>query len=222
MEDRKPDSPRPQRRTYMRKEMRREMIAAEASRIIAQKGLKNTTISDICTACGIAPRTLYLHFKSKQEILDLIVSGFGDKLSGIFDDAIDDNTGQSADKSSENEAYNFIRQKNYRLFKVVEENRDLLLILLKETSMLRLDTYDFFKTGIKRLLEIVRAEQRIFHKLGLIKPIDSRYSSQVIIGSMLFIIFNEILEGDCGDIEHLAEITTQLQFYGFGFPAKPE
>lgn len=203
----------------MRQEMRREMIAKAATPIIARKGLKKTSIDDICKASGIAPRTLYLHFKNKNEIFQLIVSDFREKLNQIIMEAMETDTSKAASsgkKIDEITAYDFIKQKNYRVFKVVKENKDLLLILLREASSLEFDFYQFLKISIETSLSLVITEQRVFQRLGLIKDLEPRYTSQLIVGSMLMTLFYEIIEGDSEDIDCLAEAITKLQFYGFG------
>lgn len=209
-----------QRRTYMPKEIRRKMIADAARPIFAKKRFKGTTIEDICTASGIAPRTLYLHFKNKKEVFELVVSDIREKLSVFVKETLHENkqTTNLDAKIDENEAYNFIRQKNYNVFKMVKENRDLLLILLREASSFSFNVYYFLKTTIDSLLELVKTEQNVFQTLGLIKNLDSRYSSQVIVGSMLIAMLYEIIENDCDDLEQLTDMITKLQFYGFGLP----
>ena len=209
-----------QRRTYMPKDIRREMIVDAARPIFARKGFKGTTVEDICAASGIAPRTLYVHFNNKKEIFELVVADIQEKLSTIVSKTIHEhmpNT-NSGEEVHENEAYNFIRQKNHNVFKMVKENRDLILILFREASTFSFDVYQFIKTSIDSMLGLVRTEQNVFQALGLINTMDSRYSSQVIVGSMLLSTFYEIIENDCEDIERLTDIITKLQFYGFVIP----
>jgi len=59
---------------------RRNEIVSIARAIFASRGFKNTSMRDIADACGLLAGSLYSHFKSKSEILQLIVDPFYDQL----------------------------------------------------------------------------------------------------------------------------------------------
>lgn len=207
-------------RTYMSKENRRAMIAEAARSIFANKGFKDTTVEDICAASGIAPRTLYLHFKNKKEIFDLVISNFQEKLSEIVREGIHDRKLPQGihGEYDENDAYNFILQKNYNTFKTVKENRDLFLMLMREPSSFDIDMHGLLKQTVDATLNLVKIEQNVLQKIGLIRNIDVGYSSLVVVGGMLMTILYKIMEDDCDDIEQIAEKITTIQFYGYGIP----
>ncbi|RYZ01055.1 MAG: TetR/AcrR family transcriptional regulator [Myxococcales bacterium] len=47
-------------------------VVSTALRVIDEMGLAGLTIRSVAAAAGVPPMTLYAHFKSKQELLDLI------------------------------------------------------------------------------------------------------------------------------------------------------
>lgn len=55
-------------------EERKNEILDAVERLFAAKGFDGTSTSEILEAVGIARGTLYYHFKSKEEILDAMVS----------------------------------------------------------------------------------------------------------------------------------------------------
>ncbi len=55
-------------------EERKEEIINVAQELFVLKGYENTSTNDILEKVGIARGTLYYHFKSKEEILDAIIS----------------------------------------------------------------------------------------------------------------------------------------------------
>lgn len=59
---------------------RREEIINIAREIFASGGFRSTTMRDIADACGLLAGSLYSHFKSKNEILQLILTPFYDRL----------------------------------------------------------------------------------------------------------------------------------------------
>ena len=61
-------------------EERRNEILDVAERLFVTKGFDQTSITDILNEIGIARGTLYYHFKSKEDILDAIISRITKKL----------------------------------------------------------------------------------------------------------------------------------------------
>lgn len=59
---------KPDRRAHRRAETERRLIAA-ASALFVERGYVATTLSAVSEHAGIAPRTLYLHFSTKAELL---------------------------------------------------------------------------------------------------------------------------------------------------------
>lgn len=61
-------------------EERKNEILDVAERLFAVKGFDSTSTSDILNEIGIARGTLYYHFKSKEEILDAMISRMMSRL----------------------------------------------------------------------------------------------------------------------------------------------
>ncbi len=59
---------------------RREEIVAIAKGLIADRGYAGTSTRDIADACGMLPGSLYSHFRSKAQILDLVIGPFYEQL----------------------------------------------------------------------------------------------------------------------------------------------
>jgi AcrR family transcriptional regulator len=57
-----------------KKEERYERILVEASRLFAEKGYEQTTVSDIVKACDMARGTFYLYFESLEQVLTALFS----------------------------------------------------------------------------------------------------------------------------------------------------
>ncbi len=54
--------------------VRRNEILDVSEALFNQKGFDNTTISEIIESVGVARGTIYYHFKSKEDILDALIS----------------------------------------------------------------------------------------------------------------------------------------------------
>ena len=61
---------------------RRTEILGIAKELFARKGYASTSTRDIAEACGMLPGSLYSHFRSKGEILQLVLTPFYEQLVG--------------------------------------------------------------------------------------------------------------------------------------------
>lgn len=62
---------------------------AEASRNpFMRHGFRRTTIDDIAAAAGVARNTIYLHFSSKAEVLNLMLAKSRQRLQQVWDEAM--------------------------------------------------------------------------------------------------------------------------------------
>ncbi|TVT58875.1 TetR/AcrR family transcriptional regulator [Amycolatopsis rhizosphaerae] len=59
---------------------RRSLILEQAANLFAAKGIVATTVREIADAVGILSGSLYHHFKSKDEMVSAIVTGYLDDL----------------------------------------------------------------------------------------------------------------------------------------------
>ena len=69
---------------------RREQILAIASRLFAERGIRNTTVRDIADAAGMLSGSLYYHFDSKESMVDEIMRPFQDLLSVQYEAVMGD------------------------------------------------------------------------------------------------------------------------------------
>ncbi len=69
---------------------RREEVVAIAKKLIAEHGYAETSTRDIAEACGMLPGSLYSHFRSKAQILDLILGPFYEQLLAEQQAVVDD------------------------------------------------------------------------------------------------------------------------------------
>jgi AcrR family transcriptional regulator len=67
---------------------RRAEIVATGARLFAARGIAHTSIRDIGDASGILGTSLYHHFKSKDDLVDLIVRGTTEALDDLYKEAM--------------------------------------------------------------------------------------------------------------------------------------
>jgi AcrR family transcriptional regulator len=69
---------------------RRQQILAAATRILAEKGISNTTVRDIADEVGILSGSLYHHFESKEQIVEeVLVRSGGERQHARYQEIVD-------------------------------------------------------------------------------------------------------------------------------------
>ncbi|HYB37731.1 MAG TPA: TetR family transcriptional regulator KstR2 [Mycobacterium sp.] len=68
---------------------RRDELLELAATMMAERGLRATTVRDIADKAGILSGSLYHHFASKEEIVDDVLRGFLDWLFARYREIID-------------------------------------------------------------------------------------------------------------------------------------
>ena len=63
-------------------EERKNEILDAADELFGQKGFDGTSTNDILEKVGIARGTLYYHFKSKEDIMDVLIERYNVRLLG--------------------------------------------------------------------------------------------------------------------------------------------
>ncbi|WP_327149527.1 TetR/AcrR family transcriptional regulator [Nocardia sp. NBC_01329] len=61
-----------------KKQATREALISAATQLFLRRGLAQTTIADIAAAADVAPRTFFLHFASKEDVLFHYLERYGD------------------------------------------------------------------------------------------------------------------------------------------------
>lgn len=196
----------------MRKDLRRKMIAQTAKSLFASKGFHGTTMEDISRACGIAPRTLYLHFKSKQEIFHMLMLEVLDRIQDLMEPIKPDDPRIST--SGKGEFFNIIKEKNLRIFEAVNNDRDLFRIILREAPSLGSEIDAVLARINNVMLRQIETELVIAQRLGLHGQSDTKLAAQMVLGTMLVVMVTHFMQGTPTDLESLAERVTEVQHFG--------
>lgn len=64
----------------------RQKLVDVARQLFAKKGIENTTMNDIAVASGKGRRTLYTHFKSKEDVYYAVIASELERLSDKLDE----------------------------------------------------------------------------------------------------------------------------------------
>src|SRR5438046_9216757 len=70
-----------------RRERTRQELLAAATRVLAEKGLHETKVTDIAAAADVGVGTFYLHFRDKATLFDAVVEETVHRLKATADAA---------------------------------------------------------------------------------------------------------------------------------------
>ena len=163
---------------------KREAILRAATNVFARKGFFNSKVSDIAAAAGIADGTVYLYFKSKEEI-----------LHSIFDRAMADFI---ADGKRELETIEDPVSKLRRIAELhlerLGDDRDLAIVFQVELRGSTKFMQEFSAAGFAEYLDIIKSTiedaQRSGDFRSDIKPITC---AKILYGALDEMVTNWIL-----------------------------
>ena len=184
---------------------KREAILRAAIKVFAGKGYFNSKVADIAGQAGIADGTIYLYFKSKDEILHQI---FDRAMGEFISEGIRElnRLPSPADKLRRIAELHLAR---------LGADRDLAVVFQVELRGSTKFMREFSAAGFARYLEIIRKTIADGQTAGLfrsdIKPITA---AKVFYGALDEMVTNWILSPRAYALEPMAEDVTRIFFGG--------
>lgn len=80
----------PRKKTERLIQFNRENILETAEKLFSEKGIKETTVDDISKAADCSKSTIYVYFKSKDEIYNFIICNYMYQLRDVVDTCINE------------------------------------------------------------------------------------------------------------------------------------
>jgi TetR/AcrR family fatty acid metabolism transcriptional regulator len=157
---------------------KREAILRAATQVFARNGYFNSKVADIAKAAGVADGTVYLYFKSKEEI-----------LHSIFDVAMEEAISEGR---KELEAIQDPREKLRRIARLHLErlgaDRDLAVVFQVELRGSTKFMEEFSAAGFAEYLGMIRATFEEGQRAGLFR----RELNAKLVAKMLFGALDEM------------------------------
>jgi TetR/AcrR family fatty acid metabolism transcriptional regulator len=184
---------------------KRNAILRSATRIFAKKGFFNSKVADIAADAGIADGTVYLYFKSKDEI-----------LHSIFNEAMQNFIAEGRGELSK------IDSPVERLRKVAElhlkrlgSDRDLAIVFQVELRGSTKFMQEFSAAGFHEYLEVIRKTIEEGQNAGIfrddIKPV---VCAKILYGSLDEMVTNWILSKKSYPLEPMAHEVLKIFLKG--------
>ena len=184
---------------------KRQAILRAAVKVFAEKGYFNSKVADIAGAAGIADGTVYLYFKSKEEI-----------LHSIFDRAMEDFISKGRREIAE------IKAADQRLRRIAElhleklgADRDLAIVFQVELRGSTKFMEEFSAAGFAEYLNIIRQTIEDGQKADIFrKDLNATICSKIFYGALDEMVTNWILSKKSYRLAPMADEVLKVFFGG--------
>ena len=186
---------------------KREAILRAATRVFARNGYFNSKVADIARAAGVADGTVYLYFKSKEEILHSIFDrnmaeaiAAGRKLIAKLRDP---------------------REKLRRIATLHLErlgaDRDLAVVFQVELRGSTKFMQEFSAAGFAQYLGLLRATFEEGQRAGVFRrELNAKVVSKILFGALDEMATNWIISKRSYKLEPMAEVVMEVFLNGVG------
>lgn len=184
---------------------KREAILRAATKVFAGNGYFNSKVSDIAGAAGIADGTVYLYFKSKDDI-----------LHSIFDRAMAEFIAEGKQElATLDDPVSKLRRIAELHLGKLGADRDMAIVFQVELRGSTKFMQEFSAAGFAEYLDIIRVTMADGQRLGLfrddIKPI---VCAKILYGALDEMVTNWILSKHRYPLEPMADEVLKIFFGG--------
>jgi TetR/AcrR family transcriptional regulator, fatty acid metabolism regulator protein len=184
---------------------KRLAILRAATRVFARNGYFNSKVADIARAADVADGTVYLYFKSKEEI-----------LHSIFDQNMDDAIAAARKLI---EKVDDPREKLRRIallhLQRLGSNRDLAIVFQVELRGSTKFMEEFSAAGFAQYLELLRKTFEAGQRSGVFrKDLNAKLVSKILFGALDEMATNWIISKRTYRLEPMADIVMDVFLNG--------
>jgi TetR/AcrR family fatty acid metabolism transcriptional regulator len=184
---------------------KREAILRAAIKVFARNGYFNSKVSDIAREANIADGTVYLYFKSKDEI-----------LHSVFDRAMDEFIAEGKKEIAEIEkADDKLRRIAHLHLERLSSDRDLAIVFQVELRGSTKFMEEFSAAGFAEYLDIIRRTILEGQKQGVFRAdLNATVCAKILYGALDEMVTNWILSKKSYSLAPMANTVLEIFFGG--------
>jgi TetR/AcrR family transcriptional regulator, fatty acid metabolism regulator protein len=154
---------------------KREAILRAATRVFARNGYFNSKVADIASAAGVADGTVYLYFKSKEEI-----------LHSIFDRSVDTAVADAREQLDKlKEPGEKLRRIAWLHLERLGADRDLAVVFQVELRGSTKFMEEFSAAGFAEYLGLIRSTFEEGQRAGVFrKDLNAKVMAKILFGAL--------------------------------------
>lgn len=180
-------------------------ILRAATQVFARSGFFNSKVADVARAAGVADGTVYLYFKSKDEL-----------LSSIFNEAMDEFISRAR---SELAGLDSPRERLRRFaqlhFEALDRDRDGAIVFQIELRHTTKFMELFSTTKLAEYLQIIREILEDGQQRGLFRPqFNAKLTAKVLFGALDEMATNWVLSHNSYQLSTMVEPVMDIFFNG--------
>lgn len=185
---------------------KREAILRAAIKVFARNGYFNSKVSDIASEAGIADGTVYLYFKSKEEILHSI-------FDRAMEEFIDEGKREIAGLEKADDKLRRIAQLH---LEKLGADRDAAVVFQVELRGSTKFMEEFSAAGFAEYLNIIRETIAEGQKQGIFRQdLNATVCSKILYGALDEMVTNWILSKKPYALAPMADTVMEIFFGGF-------
>src|SRR5258707_12347772 len=184
---------------------KREAILRAAIRVFAHNGYFSSKVADIASEAGVADGTVYLYFKSKEEI-----------LHSIFDRSVDEAVAE-AKKLLEtiSDPREKLRQMAWLHLERLGADRDLAVVFQVELRGSTKFMEEFSAAGFAEYLGLIRATFEDGQRTGVFrKELNAKVAAKIFFGALDEMATNWIISKRSYKLEPMADVVMDVFLNG--------
>jgi len=178
------------------RDKRRAQVLRVAREVFSRRGYHAASIADIIAAAGIARGTFYLYFGNKRAIFDELLDELMAQLArAVRRINVEEDAPSPIDQ---------MRANVHRVLDVLEENRELTKILLREA--VGLDSAFDEKLGAfyGSVIERIRGGLDLGQQIGLVRSCDSLVTAHCVLGGVKEVVYQALVAGGLRNVSREA------------------
>ena len=184
---------------------KREAILKAGAKVFASKGFFNSKVADVAAAAGVADGTVYLYFKSKDDILHSI-------FNRGMEEFITEGKKEIAKLSSSVEKLRRIAQLH---LEHLGADRDLAVVFQVELRGSTKFMEEFSATGFAEYLEVIRETIEEGQRTGMFRTdVKAVIAAKILYGALDEMVTNWILSKRSYPLAPMAEEVLKIFFGG--------
>jgi len=180
--------------------MTRTDIEEAVTRLLTRNGSQGFTMDQVAAEAGVAKGTLYLHFKSKSELLESVKEA---SLAPLREEL---ETVLNADLAPQEK----IEQLVARQLRYFDERRDLFRFLLEERQLAQLRRTRQLDSGYKRMLQRIKKVVEDGMRVGVFRKLDAVKVAAMLFEASIAVIGQRLWSESPGPWEEDARILVEV------------
>jgi TetR/AcrR family acrAB operon transcriptional repressor len=182
----------------------RKSIQEAVVNLVTRTGTRKVTMDQVAAEAGLSKGCLYIHFRSKKELLESVKTAsfkpLGDQLQKILDGSLTPNQK--------------IESIVTRLFSYFDENRGFFRFLLEEREIAQSQVLRQKNSRYRNFVERIANVLDDGVASGIFRHLDARKVASIFIEAMIAMTARRLLEDNPGPPDEDARLLIQVLFQG--------